>query len=152
MMYVLTSNKTSLNKRFIMRQILQTLLRILNRVSINCQFVLATTKMLSTKFYKMYSLPFGSDRTRATVSHATAQQSGLKTFFSELPPSVSKDIDIGVAVYDDASMWVRDPTASSSTETFSTEFLKRCQESAGKKGKNVHLPVMNQSEDLFSGR
>ena len=85
------------------------------------------------------------------MSHVIAQQDATENFLTEVPLGVVKDIDLGTAVYDDASMWVKDPTAAH-PESFDIKFLKKIQECLSKKGKNVHLLVVNQSEDIFSGR
>ena len=96
----------------------------------------------------------GKDRARAIVSHLIAQQIGLKAFYSELPDGLTTDVDIGSLVFDDASMWVRDPRTDPAARPneFCTEFMRIIRDALGKKCKNVHLPVMNMSEDLFSSR
>ena len=48
-------------------------------------------------------------------------------------------------------MWVKDPT-SNNPACFSIEFLAKIKKKLGRRGKNVHLLVLNMTENLFAVR
>ena len=96
----------------------------------------------------------GRDRARAVVSHAEAQPGAYHQFVSAVPEPCSTDADISTLVFDDASMWVQDPSkdALAQPERFCLELMQRIKRSLGRRGKNCHLPVMNMSENVLSSR
>ena len=63
----------------------------------------------------------------------------------------SIDCTFSTSVLDDASMWVKNPVASN-PGCYDFEFLAIIKKKLGKRGKNVHLPVLNICETLFSVR
>jgi len=52
-----------------------------------------------------------------------------------------------IHIYDDATMWVQKP--ADEKKEFSTEFLAKLEKNQGPKGRNVHLPVLNNAETMY---
>ena len=102
-----------------------------------------------------------SARDRALCSHVAAQSKGISQFLGD---DDSVKWAFSTNVFDDASMWVRKPkgydllkaaprSASSSPRgRTGTSLLPLLASSLDKKGKNVHMPVLNLCETLFVGR
>ena len=97
----------------------------------------------------LYSF-YGASVDRGTASHLVAQQSGLTSFMlapSRTPNSI--DCTFTMQAIDDASMWVKNPVATN-PGTYDFEFLERIKKKLGRRGKNVHLPVLNICENVYS--
>lgn len=92
---------------------------------------------------------------RALVSHVHSQSEGLAAFVRDSPG----DQQDGVAwvfstnTFDDASMWVSKPP---DYDKFRRQFLpapmRPTLQALGKRGRNVHIAVLNLQETVFVGR
>jgi len=80
-------------------------------------------------------------RDRGLLSHLQAQGGGVAEFVQ------SGDVDMlgSLVTYDDASMWVRRPNKRRQHDAADPDARK-----AARKGVNVHVPVLNSCETLFT--
>ena len=92
----------------------------------------------------------GRSRNRGLVAHLWGQATG----FSKMQAgSQQADVTFSTNVFDDASMWLRDPVSNNAEcKTWSNQVLQRLKDRLGPKGKNVHMPVLNSCENVFVSR
>ena len=89
-------------------------------------------------------------KNRGSVSHNIAQGHGLAAVLRGSCGLIKRSIRhaIGTHTYDDASYWFQKPVAPRGNP-FSNNFMKRLEKNSGAKGRNVHLPVLNNAECLY---
>ena len=85
---------------------------------------------------------------RGVVSHVRAQADGMASFLTGHRRSICHVFTTNI--FDEASMWVQKPAPTEFTVPADAALFDRHIEKwVGTKGKNVHLPVLNQCETLF---
>ena len=68
-------------------------------------------------------------------------------------PGLVADVVFATNVLDDASMFIRDPTQpGAGPDSCPADAMKAIRAKLCKKGKNVHLPVVNMAENVFCVR
>ena len=88
------------------------------------------------------------------LAHIYGQARGFAAMLTGSADSLP-DASFSTNVFDDASMWVRDPVAAAppaERATWSAGVLQRLKDRLGRKGRNVHLPVLNSCENVFVAR
>lgn len=86
---------------------------------------------------------------RGVVSHVRAQADGIAAMLKSSPQRRVEHA-FSVNVFDDASMWVSKPVPEPTAGAAGTsQAEKNLATWGGRRGKNVHLPVMNLCETVF---
>jgi len=88
-------------------------------------------------------------RDRGSVSFVTAQAGGVRSLMDGSAGSRDVEFGFSINVLDDASMWVSAPKPEIDGP-FDSQFEARMCKAMGPRGKNVHLPVLNFCESIYS--
>jgi len=83
---------------------------------------------------------------RALASHVAAQAVGLANYISN--PKVKSVF--ATSVMDDANLWVKDPRPPPKPAPDETPVEKAARLADAKRGKNVHMPVLNSVEHVYT--